>query len=76
MVLSGWYSIRRRTSRSVSTAIAPTTTAAPTSAAPNPPTIAETYQAMTAPSMKNSPWATLTMRMTPKTSESPSAVSA
>ena len=33
-------------------------------------------QASTAPSMKNSPWATLTTRMTPNTSDSPSAVSA
>jgi len=36
----------------------------------------EKYQAMTAPSMKNSPWATFTMRMTPKTRERPRAVSA
>ncbi len=35
-----------------------------------------THQAITAPSMKNSPWATLTTRMTPNTSDSPSAVSA
>ena len=35
-----------------------------------------TNQAMTAPSMKNSPWATLTTRITPKTSERPTAVSA
>ena len=36
----------------------------------------DTNQASTAPSMKNSPCATLTTRMTPKTSDRPSAVSA
>ena len=34
------------------------------------------HQASTAPSMKNSPWATLTTRMTPNTSDRPKAVSA
>src|SRR5262249_53968206 len=34
------------------------------------------HQASTAPSMKNSPWATFTTRITPNTSDSPSAVSA
>ena len=36
----------------------------------------DTNQATTAPSMKNSPCATLTTRMTPNTSDRPSAVSA
>ncbi len=35
-----------------------------------------TNQARTAPSMKNSPWATLTTRITPKTRLRPEAVSA
>ena len=41
-----------------------------------PPTLVATYQAITAPSMKNSPWAMLTTRITPKTRLSPTAVSA
>ena len=48
--------------------------AKPTSGAP--PTSEAHHQASTAPSMKNAPCATLTTRMTPKTSESPSAVTA
>ncbi len=76
MVLSGSYPIRRSTSRSARTATAPTTAGATRSARRKLPVLAETYQVTTAPSMKNSPWATFTIRMTPKTRDSPSAVSA
>src|SRR3954451_15837982 len=41
-----------------------------------PATAVEANQATTAPSMKNSPCATLTTRMTPNTNDRPSAVSA
>ena len=76
MVLSGSYPIRRSTSRSARTATAPTTAGATRSARRKLPVLAETYHVTTAPSMKNSPWATFTIRMTPKTRDSPSAVSA
>ncbi len=66
---------------SASAASAPTSSGAMINAATKPsaagpPTIDDTHQASTAPSMKNSPWATLTTRMIPKTRLSPTAVSA
>src|SRR5258706_5477742 len=72
--------MRRRTSRSASSAIAPTASGAAISANRKPRSgdatrLAQNH-ARTAPSMKNSPCATLTMRITPKTSDRPSAVSA
>ena len=39
-------------------------------------TVEHVPRSTTAPSMKNSPWATLTIRITPNTRDSPSAVSA
>ena len=66
---------------SAKAAMPPTTSGATPSAstkatAGGPPTQCETNQAITAPSMKNSPCATLTTRMIPKTSDNPLAVSA
>jgi len=80
MVRSGSYSTRRSTSQSERAAIKPTRSGASSSAAMKPragdaPTACVTHQAKTAPSMKNSPCATFTTRITPNTSERPSAVS-
>ncbi len=81
MVRSGSYSTRFRIVTSVRAASAPTSKGASTAAATNPmaacpPNHDATHQASTAPSMKNSPCATLTTRMIPKTRLSPTAVSA
>src|SRR6056297_587788 len=66
---------------SAAMASAPTISGAMTSAAPKPragcpPRLVATHHASTAPSMKNSPCAILTTRITPKTRLSPTAVSA
>ena len=66
---------------SAATAIPATSTGTSTSAIANPsagcpPIKPVTHQASTAPSMKNSPCATLTTRITPKTRLSPTAVNA
>ena len=72
--------MRFRMAQSAAQAMAPTKSGASTSAATKataggPGINVAQIQAPTAPSMKNSPWATFTTRITPKTSDSPSAVS-
>jgi len=80
IVLSGWYLILRRMKRSEKTAMPPTKAGAKTRASKKPQrgssVKSNANQEKTAPSMKNSPCAILTIRITPKTSDRPKAINA